>query len=71
MELTWTLSSIDLAWTLENDMVSLIKFVYRPRFRFDKPGFSEKPRFMLEKLDFSGENLVYLIVVILAFQNLR
>ena len=30
-------------------------FVYRPRFQFDKPGFSDEPHFLLEKLGFSGE----------------
>ena len=36
-------------------MDSLIKFVCRPLFQFAKPGFSEEPRFLLEKLGFSGE----------------
>ena len=34
----------------ENDIASPVKFACRPRFQFDKPGFSDEPSFLLEKL---------------------
>ena len=33
----------------------MISFFRRPPIQLDKPGFSDEPRFLLEKLGFSGE----------------